>query len=129
MQFSSMNTLAYADVEGADTSMASTLASSMQQLSMSFGLAAGSLVAGWFLAGLPQTDRALVTRCAAQRVPHLGGDHGAVVTVVLALEAQRRRSDEHRARETGGGFVSAGQAWTTMRPCICSCPSPQKLSH
>jgi EmrB/QacA subfamily drug resistance transporter len=50
MQFSSMNTLAYADVEGPETSMASTLASAMQQLSMSFGLATGSLVAAWFLA-------------------------------------------------------------------------------
>src|SRR5207247_570072 len=40
LQFSSMNTLAYADVDGPDTSMASTIASSMQQLSMSFGLAA-----------------------------------------------------------------------------------------
>jgi EmrB/QacA subfamily drug resistance transporter len=61
MQFSAMNTLGYADVEGPETSMASTLASSMQQLSMSFGLAAASLVAGWFLDGLPQTDHALVT--------------------------------------------------------------------
>lgn len=61
MQFSAMNTLGYADVEGAQTSMASTLASAAQQLSMSFGLATASLVAGWFLAGLPQTDHALVT--------------------------------------------------------------------
>jgi MFS family permease len=61
MQFSAMNTLAYADVEGPQTSMASTLASSMQQLSMSFGLAAASLVAGWFLGNVPQTDHALVT--------------------------------------------------------------------
>jgi EmrB/QacA subfamily drug resistance transporter len=60
MQFSAMNTLAYADVEGPETSMASTLASSMQQLSMSFGLAAASLVAGWFLGDVPQTDHALV---------------------------------------------------------------------
>src|SRR5205823_3381981 len=60
LQFSAMNTLAYADVEGPDTSMASTMASSMQQLSMSFGLAAGSLVAAWFLGDLPQTDHALV---------------------------------------------------------------------
>lgn len=61
MQFSAMNTLAYADIEGPETSMASTLASSMQQLSMSFGLAAASLVAGWFLGSVPQTDHPLVT--------------------------------------------------------------------
>jgi EmrB/QacA subfamily drug resistance transporter len=61
LQFSSMNTMAYADVEGRDSSMASTIASSMQQLSLSFGLASASLIAGWFLGDLPQTDRARVT--------------------------------------------------------------------
>jgi Na+/melibiose symporter-like transporter len=61
LQFSSMNTMAYADVKDVDSSMASTIASSMQQMSLSFGLAIGSLAAGWFLGGLPQTDRAAVT--------------------------------------------------------------------
>ncbi|MFC5513061.1 DHA2 family efflux MFS transporter permease subunit [Massilia jejuensis] len=61
LQFSSMNTLAYADIEQGDTSMASTISSSFQQLSMSFGLAAGSLVAAWFLGGVPQTNQAQVT--------------------------------------------------------------------
>lgn len=60
LQFSSMNTLAYADIEQGDTSMASTISSSFQQLSMSFGLAAGSLVAAWFLGGVPQTNQAQV---------------------------------------------------------------------
>ncbi len=61
LQFSSMNSIAYADVEGRDTSMASTIASSLQQLSMSFGLACGSLVTGWYLGGLPQSDKAALT--------------------------------------------------------------------
>jgi EmrB/QacA subfamily drug resistance transporter len=61
LQFSSMNTLAYADIEQRDSSMASTISSSFQQLSMSFGLAAGSLVTGWFLGGVPQTDQAVLT--------------------------------------------------------------------
>jgi len=60
LQFTSMNTMAYADIEPVDSSMASTIASSMQQLSMSFGLAAGSLVTAWWLGELPQTDRAAV---------------------------------------------------------------------
>ncbi len=62
LQFSSMNSMAYADVEGSDSSMASTIASSMQQMSMSFGLACGSLVTAWFLGGLPQSDQAAVAR-------------------------------------------------------------------
>jgi EmrB/QacA subfamily drug resistance transporter len=61
LQFSAMNSMAYADIEGRDSSMASTIASSMQQLSMSFGLACGSLVAGWYLGGAPQTDSVAVT--------------------------------------------------------------------
>ena len=61
LQFSSMNSIAYADVEQHDSSMASTIASSMQQLSMSFGLAAGSLITGWYLGDVPQSDRVMLT--------------------------------------------------------------------
>jgi EmrB/QacA subfamily drug resistance transporter len=62
LQFSSMNSMAYADIGDTDSSMASTIASSMQQMSLSFGLAAGSLVTAWFLGDLPQSDRLAVTR-------------------------------------------------------------------
>ncbi len=61
LQFSSMNSMAYADIKANDSSMASTIASSMQQMSMSFGLAAGSLVAAFFLGGLPESNRGAVT--------------------------------------------------------------------
>ena len=60
LQFTSMNSMAYADIGPADSSMASTIASSLQQMSMSFGLACGSMVTAWWLGGLPQTDRAAV---------------------------------------------------------------------
>lgn len=61
LQFSSMNSMAYADIESKDSSMASTLASSLQQLSMSFGLACGSIITAWYLGDLPQTERSFVT--------------------------------------------------------------------
>jgi EmrB/QacA subfamily drug resistance transporter len=61
LQFSSMNSMAYADIGEADAAMASTMASTMQQMSLSFGLACGSLVTGFYLADLPQTDHAAVT--------------------------------------------------------------------
>ena len=57
LQFSSMNSMAYADIETHKSSMASTIASSFQQISMSFGLAFGLLVAAWYLGDLPQSDR------------------------------------------------------------------------
>ena len=61
LQFSSMNSMAFADIETNDSSMASTIASSLQQMSMSFGLACGSLVTAWYLGDMPQTDRVAVT--------------------------------------------------------------------
>lgn len=56
LQFTSMNSLVYADVEDRDASKASSIASTGQQLSFSFGVAFASLVAGWFLRGLDQTN-------------------------------------------------------------------------
>ncbi len=49
LQFTSMNTLAYADVTDADASKASSIASTGQQLSISFGVALASLAASFFL--------------------------------------------------------------------------------
>ncbi len=61
LQFSSMNSMAYADIDAADTAMASTMASTLQQMSLSFGLAFGSLITAYFLGDLPQSDRVAVT--------------------------------------------------------------------
>ena len=73
LQFTSMNSMAFADIDTSDASMASTIASSMQQMSMSFGLACGSLIAGWYLGDLPQTDRAAVTTALHDAFLTLGG--------------------------------------------------------
>jgi EmrB/QacA subfamily drug resistance transporter len=89
LQFSSMNTLAYADVEQKDSSMASTISSSFQQLSMSFGLASGSLVTAWFLGRVPQTDQAMVTSALHHAFLTL-----AITTMLSSLVFRRlRRSD------------------------------------
>ena len=61
LQFSSMNSMAYADIAESDVAMASTLASTLQQMSMSFGLACGSLVTGFYLEGLSQANQGAVT--------------------------------------------------------------------
>ena len=73
LQYTSMNSMAFADIETPDSSMASTISSSMQQMSMSFGLAFGSLIAGWYLGDLPQTDRAAVTTALHYAFMTLGG--------------------------------------------------------
>ena len=98
LQFSSMNTLAYADVEPADTSMASTISSSFQQLSMSFGLAAGSIVTAWFLGGVSQTNQGQVTQAL---------HHGFAVLAVLTLLSS---AVFWRLRRNDGDSISRGQS-------------------
>jgi hypothetical protein len=49
LQYTSMNTLAFADVGEHATSAASTIASTVQQLAVSFGVATASLMAAWFI--------------------------------------------------------------------------------
>jgi EmrB/QacA subfamily drug resistance transporter len=55
LQYTSMNTLAYADINEHDTSAASTIASTVQQLAVSFGVATASLAVALFI---PQSVRA-----------------------------------------------------------------------
>ncbi len=49
LQYTSMNTLAYADVNERQASSASTIASTVQQMAVSFGVAAASLAAAFFV--------------------------------------------------------------------------------
>jgi EmrB/QacA subfamily drug resistance transporter len=64
MQFTSLNTLVYADVEDREASKASSIASTAQQMALSFGVAFGALLAAWFLGHVNQT-------IAAQTIPAL----------------------------------------------------------
>jgi MFS family permease len=56
LQFTSMNSLVFADISDRNASKASSISSTAQQLSLSFGVAFGSLLAGWFLGGLDQAN-------------------------------------------------------------------------
>jgi len=49
LQYTSMNTLAYADVNAREASGASTIASTIQQMAVSFGVATASLAAALFV--------------------------------------------------------------------------------
>jgi EmrB/QacA subfamily drug resistance transporter len=88
LQYTSMNTLAYADVEESAASMASTIASTMQQMSMSFGIATSSLATVLFI---PRTTAASATM--------LGGIHKAfvalgVLTVISGFVFVRLRRED-----------------------------------
>src|SRR6478735_1830382 len=80
LQFTAMNSLVYADVDDAEASKASSISATAQQLSLSFGVAIGSLVAAWFLGPVDQHD-------AGQTIPAL---HKAfftlgVITIVSSV--------------------------------------------
>ncbi len=57
LQFTAINSLVYADVSNRDASQASSLSSTGQQLSLSFGVAAASLVVALFLGDVPESNR------------------------------------------------------------------------
>jgi len=49
LQYTSMNTLVYADISEQDASAASSIASTVQQMAVSFGVASASLVTAFFI--------------------------------------------------------------------------------
>jgi EmrB/QacA subfamily drug resistance transporter len=97
LQFSSVNGMAYADIAPSDSSMATSIASTMQQLSLSFGLASSSLLAGWFLGGVAQTDALAVQSALHQTFLAVG-----VVTMLSSLAFWTLRPGD-------GDNVSRGQ--------------------
>jgi EmrB/QacA subfamily drug resistance transporter len=56
LQYTSMNTLAYSDIDEADVSSASTIASTVQQMSLSFAVAVASLTTEFFVPTSLQSD-------------------------------------------------------------------------
>lgn len=109
LQYSSMNTLVYADVKNSDASMASTISSTMQQMSLSFGVAVASLAAALFI---PDHSSS-----AASQMIH--GIHLAFIalgslTIFSALVFSELKSDDgadvsHRKKIVPIGQVPEGE--------------------
>jgi EmrB/QacA subfamily drug resistance transporter len=57
LQYTSMNTLVYADTTDKESSGASSIASTMQQMSISFGVATAGLTTAFFVPGTGQSGR------------------------------------------------------------------------
>ncbi len=115
LQFSSMNSMAYADIDEADSSMASTLASTFQQMSMSFGLACGSLITSFYLDKLPQTDGAAVTGALHHAFITL-----AVLTAVSSLSFWGLKPND-------GESVSKGKAARPSTPAAAAATAATAL--
>src|ERR1700760_684094 len=60
LQYTSMNTLAYADITEGQTSSASSIASTMQQMSISFGVATAGLATAFFIPANHTNQREMI---------------------------------------------------------------------
>jgi EmrB/QacA subfamily drug resistance transporter len=89
MQYTSMNTLVYADVSEDQTSMASTIVSTAQQMSLSFGVAVASLVTAYFI-----PDRFHPTSAEMINGMHLAFIFLGVMTAISAVLFRELKSDD-----------------------------------
>ncbi len=102
LQYTSMNTLVYADITEEQTSGASSIASTAQQMAISFGVAAAGLATALFLPRIP-LDSTVMIRGIHKALIALG-----ILTVASAMVfCSLRRGDGddvslHRALHPGG---------------------------
>jgi EmrB/QacA subfamily drug resistance transporter len=106
LQFTSMNTLVYADVSENETSMASTIASTAQQMSMSFGVAAASLVTALFIPDRFHSDSHQLIHGVHQAFLVLGG----VTVLSAAVFVQLRKDDGNSVSQHKAGAVAGPAA-------------------
>jgi len=102
LQYTSMNTLVYADLSELQTSNGSTIASTMQQLSVSFGVAAAGLTTVLFLPPKVGFNPLAVVRGIHEALYILGG-----LTILSTMVFVRLRSgdgdnvSQHKVLHTG----------------------------
>ena len=103
LQYTSMNTLAFADTNESQTSSASSIASTMQQMSVSFGVAIAGLTTAFFLPSAAGTPAAEVVRGIHKAFWLLG-----VLTVLSTIVFRSLRSgdgddvSQHKTIHAGG---------------------------
>jgi EmrB/QacA subfamily drug resistance transporter len=89
LQYTSMNTLVFADITEEQASSASTIASTMQQMSISFGVAAASLATAFFIPDRHNTSSPEMIHGIHKAFLCLGG-----LTVLSALIFRELKSDD-----------------------------------
>jgi len=89
LQFTSMNSLVYADTSDRDASMANSIALTAQMMSWSFGVALASLTTAAFLHGAPQSDHTHFLSALHKTFLTLGA-----LTILSSLTFWRLRSDD-----------------------------------
>ncbi len=92
LQFTSLNTLSYADVEDARAGSASSIASAVQQMSLGFGVAIASLMLQGFLGFVDQRDPARTVPAMHETFLVLGGLTLVSSVLFLGLRAEDGRN-------------------------------------
>ncbi len=103
LQYTSMNTLVYADVNEEQTSGASTIASTAQQMSISFGVATASLATAFFIPDRFHTTPTEMIHGIHRAFLALGG-----LTVLSALVFRELKSDDGNAVSQQKALPHAG---------------------
>jgi MFS family permease len=89
LQYTSMNTLVYADIDDEKTSAASSIASTVQQMSISFRVAAAGLTTAFFIPDSVHTDSIAIIRGIHAAFLTLGG-----LTILSAIVFYRLKSGD-----------------------------------
>ena len=105
LQFTSMNSLVYADVSDRDASMASSIASTAQMMALSFGVAFASLIAAQFIGPIPQTDTVNFIRALHHSYLVLGA-----VTILSSLMFWRLKANDGNNVSNRPGTPEAAEA-------------------
>ena len=88
LQYTSMNTLVYADIKDEDASSASSIASTMQQMSISFGVATAGLATAFFIPS-SHSDPAEMIRGIHKALVALG-----ILTIALTIVFRSLKSGD-----------------------------------
>ncbi|MEA2850159.1 MAG: hypothetical protein QOE02_178 [Rhodospirillaceae bacterium] len=106
MQYTSMNTLVYADISGPQTGGASTIAATGQQLAISFGVAGAALIAAIFVPPEMHSHPDVIIHGAQQAFLALG-----ILTVLSSAVFLELRADDgaNMSRHAAGPRLAAKQ--------------------
>jgi EmrB/QacA subfamily drug resistance transporter len=102
LQYTSMNTLVYADISDSQASKASSIASTMQQMSISFGVAVAGLATAFFVPDTLRTNRQMFIRGIHEAFIALGIFTALSTVVFRSLKSSDgQKVSQHKVLDTG----------------------------
>ena len=101
-QYTSMNTLVYADISDSQASMASSIASTLQQMSISFGVAFAGLATAFFVPNSLRSNQPMFIRGIHEAFIALGIFTAVSTVVFRSLKSgDGDKVSQHKVLNTG----------------------------